>query len=127
MSKSSKSSFALMFAFVLTCRASGRIILNKKKGAETMPVNDEYAAKRALLRERIGELPGPRVWTAKELADFLRVKVSTIWDRTRKNGIDPPPRCKTRKLTFDTQSVEFLMWLAKWMGIDVSDIEDKQR
>ena len=69
-------------------------------------------------------LPGPRIWTPRELAVFLRVSVSWVHKRTKKNASDPPPRCLgLAKLRFDTGSPTFQDWVRRQIRA-VVDIED---
>jgi hypothetical protein len=60
------------------------------------------------------DLPGPRIWLATDLADFLRVKIGWIYKRTHKAASDPIPRCPgVGDLRFDTRSPAFQQWLAR--------------
>lgn len=71
------------------------------------------------------DLPRPRVWTAQDLAAFLRVSLSWVHKRTKKNSPDPPPRCPgISDLRFDTQNPKFQDWLARQIGADI-DTEDE--
>jgi hypothetical protein len=38
------------------------------------------------------DLPGPRIWTPKHLAEFLGVSVSWVYKRTQNDAEDPIPR-----------------------------------
>jgi hypothetical protein len=65
-------------------------------------------------------LPPPRIWTPKDLADFLRVSVSWVHRRTSKASTDPPPRCPgLSDLRFDTHSPAFQAWLSRQLGTSV--------
>lgn len=88
---------------------------------------DTYSSKRDLLRERIGDLPEPRIWTPTHLAEFFGMTVYWVRHQTERKCTDPPPRVQgTFQLRFDTHSLEFLMWLARRLGIDTSDLESGQ-
>jgi hypothetical protein len=87
--------------------------------------SDSYSTKRDLLRERIGHLPEPRIWTPKDLAAFFGMTVYWVRHQTEKKCTDPPPRVQgTSQLRFDTQSLDFLLWLARRLGIDTTDLVD---
>ena|ERR1051325_11486089 len=60
------------------------------------------------------ELPAPRVWTPKHLADFLGVSVSWVYKRTEAAADDPIPRVAgVGRLRFDTQAPAFQAWLRR--------------
>ena len=60
------------------------------------------------------DLPGPRVWTPKHLADFLGVSVSWVYKRTEAAADDPIPRVAgVGRLRFDTQAPAFQAWLRR--------------
>lgn len=62
-------------------------------------------------------LPGPRVWTPKQLAEFLRVSVSWIYKRTEAGAEDPIPRVAgVGRLRFDTHSPKFQSWMKRQLG-----------
>ncbi|MGA9771049.1 MAG: hypothetical protein WBV94_18590 [Blastocatellia bacterium] len=57
-------------------------------------------------------LPGPRVWEAKQLADFLKVKPSWVYNRTKGKAANKIPRCPgVGHLRFDTWSPAFQTWM----------------
>ena len=64
--------------------------------------------------EPLLELPGPRIWTLKHLADFLGVSASWVYQRTTASADDPIPRVAgVGRLRFDTQSPAFQAWLRR--------------
>ena len=70
-------------------------------------------------------LPAPRIWTPEDLAAFLRVSVSWVHKRTKKDSDDPPPRCPgLAKLRFDTESPAFQRWVARQIGADIDTGHD---
>lgn len=53
-------------------------------------------------------LPGPRVWEVKQLADFLHVQPSWVYNRTKEKAVNKIPHCPgVGRLRFDTWSPEF--------------------
>lgn len=57
-------------------------------------------------------LPGPRVWEVKQLADFLKVKPSWVYNRTKEDAANKIPRCPgVGRLRFDTWSPAFQAWM----------------
>jgi hypothetical protein len=72
------------------------------------------------------DLPGPRIWTAKHLADFLSVSVHFVYKRCESKCEDPIPRVKDmRLLRFDTHSPAFQAWLRRQgVGSDHVDSGD---
>ena len=70
-------------------------------------------------------LPEPRVWEPKHLAEFLGVSVSWVYKRTQKTAEDPIPRVPgVGQLRFDTASPLFQNWMCRQLGyvdIEVSD------
>ncbi len=90
----------------------------------TRKTEDDYARRRDALLARIGPLPAPRIWMAEDLARFLNYSIHFVYNQTRRSRADRPPRCPNmREIRFDTHSLEFLLWLAARLGIDVSDLE----
>jgi hypothetical protein len=69
------------------------------------------------------DLPGPRIWTLKHLADFLGVSVSWVYKRTASDAEDPIPRVQgVGRLRFDTQAPAFQAWLRRQgVGSDYVD------
>jgi hypothetical protein len=71
------------------------------------------------------DLPGPRVWTPQNLADFLGVSVSWVHKRTMVKAEDPIPRIQgVGHLRFDTANLQFQEWMRKQLGhvdIEVGD------
>ncbi|MFL6213612.1 MAG: hypothetical protein ACJ74J_06915 [Blastocatellia bacterium] len=60
------------------------------------------------------DLPGPRIWTPKHLADFLGVSVSWVYKRTEAAADDPIPRvASVGRLRFDTHAPAFQAWLRR--------------
>lgn len=63
------------------------------------------------------QLPGPRIWTAKDLADFFGMTVFWVYKRTKEKAGDPPPRCPgIGRLRFDTHSEAFRQWMSRQLG-----------
>jgi len=55
-----------------------------------------------------------RFWSVNELAEFLRVPVTWIYDRTRDQGPDLIPHIKLGKyLRFNPESPAFQEWLRR--------------
>jgi hypothetical protein len=71
------------------------------------------------------DLPGPRVWKPKHLAEFLGFSVHWVYKRTASDAEDPIPRIPgAGQLRFDTWSPAFQQWIARQLGcvdIGVSD------
>lgn len=69
-------------------------------------------------------LPAPRIWTPKHLADFLGVSVSWVYQRTMRAAEDPIPRVAgVGRLRFDTQAPAFQAWLRRQgVGSDQVDL-----
>lgn len=65
-------------------------------------------------------LPEPRIWDAKRLADFLGLSVSWVRKQCEKNATHPLPRIKgTRLIKVDTWSPKFHEWLREFFdGVD---------
>jgi hypothetical protein len=62
-------------------------------------------------------LPEPRIWTRKHLADFLGVSTSWVYQRTMKNTENPIPRIVgVGRLKFDTASPQFQEWMRRQLG-----------
>jgi hypothetical protein len=63
------------------------------------------------------DLPPPRIWKAKDLANFLRVSMSWIYQRTKQDAEDPIPRVGgVGRLLFDSQSPEFQSWMRRQLS-----------
>ena len=59
-------------------------------------------------------LPGPRIWTPKHLAEFLGMSVSWVYKRTEAAADDQVPRVAgVGRLRFDTHSPAFQAWLQR--------------
>jgi hypothetical protein len=72
------------------------------------------------------DLPEPRVWTPKHLADFLGVSVSWVHKRTMANAEDPIPRIKgVGNLRFDTANAQFQSWMRRQLGDVDSEVNDE--
>ena len=62
-------------------------------------------------------LPGPRIWTPKQLAELLQVSVSWVYKRTESSAEDPIPRVAgVGRLRFDTHSPKFQSWMRRQIG-----------
>jgi hypothetical protein len=70
-------------------------------------------------------LPGPRVWEPKHLAEFLGVSVSWVYKRTQKTAEAPIPRVPgVGQLRFDTASPLFQDWMCRQLGyVDIEGNE----
>lgn len=69
------------------------------------------------------DLPGPRIWTPKHLADFLGVSVSWVYKRTQGDAEDPIPRVAgVGRLRFDTHAPAFQAWLRR-QGVGSDDVD----
>jgi len=63
------------------------------------------------------DLPPPRVWKPRHLAEFLGVSVHWVYKRTERNAEDPIPRIPgVGRLSFDTHSPAFRQWIARQLG-----------
>ncbi len=63
------------------------------------------------------ELPAPRIWKPKDLAQFLGVSISWIYKRTEAGAGDPIPRVVgVGRLRFDTHSPLFQSWMRRQLG-----------
>src|SRR5215470_17277334 len=71
-------------------------------------------------------LPTPRIWTPKHLAEFVSVSVSWVYKRTELRAADPIPRVPgCGRLRFDTQSLAFQSWMCRQLGyVDRFDRDD---
>lgn len=68
------------------------------------------------------ELPPPRIWKPKQLADFLSVSPSWIYKRTESTAANPIPRIPgVGRLRFDTHSESFRAWMSRQLGVDNGD------
>ncbi|MEW6208720.1 MAG: hypothetical protein AB1631_10160 [Acidobacteriota bacterium] len=72
------------------------------------------------------DLPGPRVWKPRHLADFLGVSVHWVYKRTERGAEDPIPRIPgVGRLSFDTHSPLFQEWIGRQLGyIDRGDADE---
>jgi hypothetical protein len=62
-------------------------------------------------------LPQPRIWKPEHLADFFGFSLHWVYQQTRKDSPDPPPRCGGfRRLRFDTQSPDFQTWISRQLA-----------
>lgn len=62
-------------------------------------------------------LPAPRIWKPKDLAEFLSVSLSWIYKRTEMSAEDPIPRVAgVGRLRFDTHSPRFQSWMRRQLG-----------
>jgi hypothetical protein len=65
-------------------------------------------------------LPGPRVWEVQQLADFLNVKPSWVYNRTKEKAANKIPRCPgVGHLRFDTWSPAFQNWMTSILSSSV--------
>ena len=73
--------------------------------------------------QTILDLPGPRIWKPKHLADFLGVSVHWVYKRTEVAAEDPIPRIPgVGRLSFDTHSAAFQKWIGRQLGcVDIGD------
>ncbi|MCI0485778.1 MAG: hypothetical protein L0229_04170 [Blastocatellia bacterium] len=62
------------------------------------------------------DLPGPRIWKPKDLAEFLGVSVDWVYRRTGPSAEDPIPRANMRLVRFDTHSIAFQDWMRHQLG-----------
>ena len=82
--------------------------------AIAFPTKRDEASKRAL---HMLDLPAPRVWTPKHLAEFLGVSVHWVRKRTESKAENPIPRVAgVGRLRFDTHSPAFQQWLRRLLG-----------
>jgi hypothetical protein len=59
-------------------------------------------------------LPGPRIWKPKHLAEFFGFSVHWVYKITKSTSEDPPPRCQgIGRLAWDTQSQAFQQWIIR--------------
>jgi hypothetical protein len=71
-------------------------------------------------------LPPPRVWGPKHLADFLGVSVSWVHKRTQANAEDPIPRVLgVGRLRFDTENPRFQEWMRRQLGYVDNEVGDE--
>jgi hypothetical protein len=70
-------------------------------------------------------LPEPRIWAPKHLADFLGVSVSWVYKRTQEDAeVGIPHIPGVGRLRFDTWHPEFQDWMRRQLGyvdIEVSN------
>jgi hypothetical protein len=71
-------------------------------------------------------LPAPRIWNQKHLAEFLDVSVSWVYKRTLSNAEDPIPRIPgIGRLKFDTENPRFQDWMRRQLGYVDSEAGDE--
>lgn len=72
------------------------------------------------------DLPGPRIWKPKHLAEFLGVSLSWIYKRTEAAADDPIPHAPgVGRLAFDTQHPDFQAWMRRQLGyVDRSERDE---
>ncbi|HEX5735978.1 MAG TPA: hypothetical protein VF131_24335 [Blastocatellia bacterium] len=59
-------------------------------------------------------LPGPRIWKPKHLAEFFGFSVHWVYKITKSTSEDPPPRCQgIGRLAWDTESQAFQQWIIR--------------
>lgn len=70
------------------------------------------------------DLPAPRIWKPRHLADFLGVSVSWVYKRTESAAEDPIPRVGgVGRLRFDTHALAFQQWMRRnGIGSDHIDV-----
>ena len=57
------------------------------------------------------DLPGPRIWSPQDLANFLGMSIHWVRKRTESKAEDPIPRVAgVGRLRFDTHSPAFQQW-----------------
>jgi hypothetical protein len=62
-------------------------------------------------------LPPPRIWKPRHLAEFLGVSVHWVYKRTEASAEDPIPRIPgIGRLSFDTHSPAFRQWISRQLG-----------
>jgi hypothetical protein len=62
-------------------------------------------------------LPSPRIWKPKHLAEFLGVSIHWVYKRTEASAGDPIPRIPgVGRLSFDTHSQAFQRWMRRQLG-----------
>jgi hypothetical protein len=93
----------------------------------TVPVFSEhsqidYNYVREVLKKRLSIPSNAHTWNPEELAERLRVSKFWVYNRTKKNAENPPPRINRHRLYFNLDSLEFLRWLAGELGIPVDDL-----
>lgn len=73
--------------------------------------------------QMIFDLPEPRIWKPKHLAEFLGVSVHWVYKRTEAAAEDPIPRIPgVGRLSFDTYSAAFQKWIGRQLGcVDIGD------
>jgi hypothetical protein len=71
-------------------------------------------------------LPEPRIWDAKRLAEFLGISVHWVFKRTQSSAEDPIPRIPgIGRLKFDTQNPRFQDWMRRQLGLIDLEGEDE--
>lgn len=67
-------------------------------------------------------LPAPRIWKPKHLAEFLGVSIHWVYKRTESGAMDPIPRIPgVGRLSFDTHSPVFQRWMRRQLGVDTAE------
>lgn len=63
------------------------------------------------------DLPAPRIWKPKHLAEFLGLSIHWVYKRTETSAGDPIPRIPgIGRLSFDTHSPAFQRWMRRQLG-----------
>ncbi len=72
------------------------------------------------------DLPEPRIWKPKHLADFFGYSVHWVYKQTASNAEDPPPRIPgLSQLAFDTRSPLFQAWMRRRLGcVDTGESDE---
>ena len=79
------------------------------------PIQQSNAATQPALN-----LPAPRVWKPKHLANFLGVSVHWVYKRTETAAEDPIPRIPgVCRLSFDTHSPACQAWMRRQLGYPI--------
>ena len=88
--------------------------------AIAFPTKRDEASKQAL---PMLDLPAPRIWTPKNLANFLGLSIHWVYKRTETSAEDPIPRVAgVGHLRFDTHSPTFQAWMRRQLGyVDLGD------
>ncbi len=85
-----------------------------------------YIPARSTNQESTGMI-GPRIWKAKQLADFFGVSVHWVYKRTAGDAEDPIPRIPgVGRLCFDTQSPSFQAWMDRQLGYVIDTGHDDE-
>ena len=72
-------------------------------------------------------LPEPRIWTPKHLAEFLGISISWVYKRTEAAAEDPIPRVPgVGRLRFDTHAPIFQAWMRRQLGCAIDARQDNE-